>query len=203
MNNMNNMHGTYNGSNHMYNSGNPNYGGMGYHNNIYVQNTPHNSMNGKIPFLISSIFIIITGIVYFFLDLLRKALALIHEGKKTLSAAMNYDVSGAINGASGFVSNGYRILNHSVCALTVIQIVTGIVGIVFIAVYSSEKYSRSTSRLKIIPYLCGIVSIGTSIVYAVLLVLAHTSLLLYLFMLTVIFITPLLFTKFALQFYKY
>lgn len=156
----------------------------------------------KIIFLLCSVFIILTGIFYYFLDLIRKAVGFFKAGTDSFYAVMNSDPVGTVTGISGVLKNGYKILNHSAGMLTVIHVAAGISGIVFIAVYSSKKYRDKLGKAKFIPVLCGILSIAVSTVNTVILAFSHTYLLLYFLMLAVMFITPVFFTKSALGFYR-
>ncbi len=215
MNNNNNMHFGYDQSNHMYNSSNPNYINNTYYGgnasygapgaafqNAYANNYPMGKENKNIGFMFCSIFMIVSGIIFFFLDLIRKALFALREGKNAVKAAMNYDVEGAVFGAARTVSSAMDVLNHTVTALTFVMVAVGIVGIVFYAVFRSDKYKFSRSKWKIVPSVCGAAAVITSVVYAVMLLSSHSSFLICLLILAVIFITPILFTKTAWKFYK-
>ena len=184
---------------------NPNYGGnQQYSNAVY-----NSGLNQQIPknitstFLVSSVLLIVTGILYFFLDLVRKALVVISSGKKAIGSLFDADLYGAYYGAKGTVESAYDVINHHVCMLTLVQVITGIVGIIFVVVFTSKKYERSTSYAKIIPFFCGAVAVITSIVYTILLIAAHTSFFLWLIMTATIIFTPIFFTRSALRFYKW
>lgn len=153
--------------------------------------------------IVSSAALILCGLLNFVLTLLRKALGIIDTVTDIAQSNLDYTSVGTWSSILAAIGNIKAVYSLSVNTLTVLQIISGIVGIIFAIAVNSKKTSNKAERFKITPFICGIITcVFGGISYISLLLSKNSSVFFRTVMFVTVLIVPIIFTVFSNRFRK-
>ena len=159
--------------------------------------------------IISSIALIICGLLNFVLILIRKAVGIIGTVSDIAQSNVDYSEVGTWTGFLSKINDVIAVFNLSVNVLTIVQIIAGIVGII-IAVgankkkYIEKEYSNWVERFIFAPFVCGIiVSVLGGISYLSLIMSKSSSTFFYIVMFVTVLAVPIIYTVFSYRFVNF
>lgn len=153
--------------------------------------------------VVSSISLILCGLFNFVLTLLRKALGIIDTVTDIALSNLDYTQIETWTDILTAVANIRAVYTLSVNTLTVLQIISGIVGIIFAITVNSKKTAEKAQRFKIIPFICGIITcVFGAISYLSLLLSKNSSVFSCIIMFITVITVSIIFTVSSKYFWK-
>lgn len=158
--------------------------------------------------IISSIALIICGLLNFVLILLRKAVGIISTVNDIAQSNVDYSEVGTWTGFLSTINDVRAVFNLSVNVLTIIQIIAGIVGIIIAVGANKKKYIKKehgdmAERFISAPFVCGIAAcVLGGISYLSLVMSKSSSAFFYIVMFVTVLAVPITYTVFSYRFRK-
>lgn len=155
--------------------------------------------------IVSSSAVIICGLLNFILTLLRKAFGVIDTVSDIAQSNLDYSQVGTWKKLLSAAGSIKAIFTLSVNALTILQIISGIIGIALAILVNSKKSKVSSKfvKFKIIPFICGIIiSVLGAVSYLALLLSKSSPIFLSIIMFLTVLFVPIIFTVFSKGFWR-
>ena len=151
--------------------------------------------------IIISVTSVFCGLCNFVLNLLRRAVNVIGTIKNAANAQYSYNEPQSWLKTLGWLIDIKLLCDHSLGILSVVQIVSGIIGIIFVVSVNSSK-KQQADRFRFFPFLCGVIMCLVGFLSFAIILLRSPSVIFVIAAFFTMIVIPVLFAVFSEKFWR-